>query len=118
MKVSEIPANILAMIDNNVISAAKIRGAGIRFTVNTCICVMQNKKEGLNGCKTFDTYDDALAAVMKWQGNVKKKYVCGDFAHARGYNQGFGWSKLVGYTRKKNGSPIFATVNISCGVDR
>lgn len=118
MEISKISPDILAKINPNVITAAKIRGAGIRFAVNTCICVLQCENSGLKGCKTFETYDEALASVKKWQSNVMKKYNCGEFSHERGYTEGFGWTNLVAYTRKKKGLPIFATVHITCGVDK
>lgn len=131
MKVTEIKPEILAKIDKNVIKSAQIRGAGIRFWVRTCICVQQQETSGINGCKSFENYEDALAAVQKWMNGVCQKYQCSQFGRRRGYDDGMGFTNLIGYTsngkvngwqplttKKRRGLPIYATAVIACGVDR
>lgn len=130
MEINNIKPEILKKLPQRVVRAAEIRGAGIKFTVSTCICIQQVETKGIKGSKAFDNYEDALAAVIKWQNNVISKYKCGSFAQLRGYYEGLGWSNLIGYTtngeisgwqaapKKHRGLPIFAKVVIICGVDR
>jgi hypothetical protein len=97
--------------------AAAVSGEMVCYYVHTTVNKhpYENEEGAIKGCKRFQTYEAALAAAKRWQDNVIKKYNCkGDFAHLRGYS--WGWSKCIGYTRPKNGSPIFAYVIIDCGL--